>query len=158
MLYSNSTTWLTNLEDEEEWDGSAHKYMMPVPFAPKSRQARVSRDWLWLKDTALADRPAQTQRSRQIFDELADRWLEDTEFLSNLTRIHMHPAYQRIIGMGPVALPLIISRLHEANGHWFWALACISGEDPASGTETMGEARINWLAWAREHGYVATEH
>jgi hypothetical protein len=92
---------------------------------------------------------------RDTFNGLVDQWLEDTEFLSNLTQIHMHPAYQRIIGMGPSVLPLIFERLAGAPGHWFWALASITGEDPARGTETMSAARAKWLEWAHERGYVA---
>ena len=34
----------------------------------------------------------------------------------------MHPSYQRIIGMGEDAIPLILNELDRQPDHWFWAL------------------------------------
>ncbi|PWU20449.1 MAG: hypothetical protein C5B50_03840 [Verrucomicrobia bacterium] len=66
----------------------------------------------------------------------------------------LHPAYQRIIGFGPVAIPLILRELEREPAHWFWALNAISGEDPAPEGSTFDEAAAAWLKWGRERGYI----
>lgn len=71
----------------------------------------------------------------------------------------MLPAYQRIIGMGPDAVPLILAQL-EAEGddpdQWFWALRAITAANPVKpedqgNTVKMAEA---WLRWAKHEGYA----
>jgi hypothetical protein len=91
--------------------------------------------------------------TREKFRELADAWRADTQWLSSIPQKVMHPAYQRIIGLGPEALPLIFDQLRTGTGYWFWALAAITGEDPAAGTKKMVAARDAWLKWAQEHDY-----
>ncbi len=72
-----------------------------------------------------------------------------------MTEIVLHDAYQQIIGMGELALPLILQELKLNNDHWFWALKAITGQDPT--TEDMQgdiEAlRNTWLDWARNNGF-----
>jgi hypothetical protein len=90
------------------------------------------------------------------FRNLVDQWHRDTDHYSSQTQKAMHPGYQRIIGMGPAALPLIFRELEANSGHWFWALRAITGDDPTcpadSGKiEKMGEG---WLAYGRERGYL----
>ena len=64
------------------------------------------------------------------FLTLKAQWEVETAVLSSATEIAMHPAYQQIIGMGHVAIPLILSEMKRKQGHWFWALKSITGEDP----------------------------
>lgn len=100
-------------------------------------------------------------RSRSHFTQLARRWKHDTAFQANITAKAMHPAYQRIIGMGREAVPLILEEFQS--GHlddWFWALAAITGanpiaEDIAGDVERMAEA---WLQWGRARGYLNDFH
>ena len=82
------------------------------------------------------------------FDSLVDQWRRETRFLSSVQSKIFHPAYQRIIGMGRPVLPLILRELRERDGHWFWALQCITGENPAASFSSMAEARAAWLAYA----------
>jgi hypothetical protein len=104
-----------------------------------------------------APRPALAQPAEleQLFARLAEEWRDETAIYSSVTQKAMHPAYQRIIGMGPAALPLIFRELERRPGHWFWALRAITGENPvrredAGDLDKMTEA---WLAYAREHGF-----
>src|SRR6266852_2584095 len=53
------------------------------------------------------------------FNELATQWKRETRFVSNVTTKSMHIAYQRIIGMGPAAVPLIMNDLTQ-NGPSDW--------------------------------------
>jgi hypothetical protein len=85
---------------------------------------------------------------------LADEWQAATKTLSSLPEMAMHPAYQRIIGMGPIAVPFILRRLAVEPGQWFWALRAITGADPVS-EEQRGRAKqmaTAWLSWARDQG------
>ncbi|HLN32081.1 MAG TPA: hypothetical protein VK395_30400 [Gemmataceae bacterium] len=89
------------------------------------------------------------------FVELSETWKKDTEYLSKLSKKVMHPAYQRIIGMGRDAIPFILNDLKEDPADWFWALTAITGENPvaeasAGKVEEMAKA---WLLWGRERGY-----
>lgn len=93
----------------------------------------------------------------QRFKRLAKTWKAETELVSKVTRRILHPAYQKIIGMGPAALPLILKDLAE-NGpdDWFWALTAITEHNPirkefAGNMAAMTEA---WLQWGRKSGYL----
>jgi len=91
----------------------------------------------------------------QEFRALAEKWREDTMVLSVSHDIVFHPAYQRIIGMGRPALPLILRELQNRLDHWFWALHCISGEDPAREEDTIDGAARAWLDWGKQRGYIS---
>jgi hypothetical protein len=91
-----------------------------------------------------------------LFRRLADQWADETTFVSSSTEMVLNGAYQRIIGMGPAALPLILRRLESTGGHWFWALKYISGEDPVP-ADNLGDyeqMRGAWLNWGREHQFL----
>jgi hypothetical protein len=70
----------------------------------------------------------------------------------------MHPAYQRIIGMGRDALPFILEEFSKGElDDWFWAFYAITGENPiteemAGDMDKMAEA---WLQWGRDAGYLS---
>jgi hypothetical protein len=91
------------------------------------------------------------------FNKFAKTWKLETELVSKVTKKFMHPAYQKIIGMGESAIPLILKDLIE-NGpeDWFWALTAITDENPirediAGNMVAMTEA---WLQWGRKAGYL----
>ena len=89
------------------------------------------------------------------FTALAESWRRDTRFCSSLSEIYFHPAYQRIIGMGPVVLPLIFTRLRADLEMWFWALQSITAKNPAADASPgdVVAMRRAWLRWAQESGY-----
>lgn len=82
------------------------------------------------------------------FRRLAAEWKKETEFQSSITRIAMHPAYQRIIGMGKEALPYILRDLEMTQAPWFWALHAITGIDPVP-VEDRGYIDRMTRAWVR---------
>jgi len=93
----------------------------------------------------------------QRFATLANRWYQETVVLSSVSQIAMHPAYQEIIGMGDIAVPLILRELQQKPGHWFWALRAITGADPIL-PEERGKLRAmtdTWIQWGKEHGYIS---
>ncbi len=99
---------------------------------------------------------SSSSETERIFRENLDKWREETKYLSSITEIVLHPSYQRIIGLGPAALSLILRELSEDRGHWFWALRAITGVDPVP-EEDHGRVRAmtaHWLGWAKEQGYT----
>lgn len=87
------------------------------------------------------------------FDELAETWRRETGFFSFMPQRALHPAYQRIIGMGWVVVPLL-RELQRQPDHWLWALQAITGEQPARNTDTLRTAAEAWLNWGRERGLL----
>jgi hypothetical protein len=68
----------------------------------------------------------------------------------------MHPAYQRIIGMGPRVVPLILRELRRKPDHWFWALTAITGQDPIRPEDAGDILRMTqaWLDFGERQGYL----
>ena len=70
----------------------------------------------------------------------------------------MHPAYQKIIGMGKTAVPYMLKDFQRGKiEHWFWALTAIVGDEgPSTGgiegnIAAMAEA---WVTWGKAKGYL----
>lgn len=113
-----------------------------------------------------------TRQERRIFDSYdvvtsyrlplewefmrrALRWKAETFFHSSMSKKTHHPDYQRIIGMGPAVVPLLLRWLSHEPDFWFDALVAITGEQPvpiqhAGDVEAMA---CDWLEWGRAHGY-----
>ena len=97
----------------------------------------------------------ETAEIEVTFLELAEQWRRETGMMSLVTKMSMHPAYQRIIGMGQAVVPLILRELEQEPDHWFWALQAITGANPVESEQRgrlkqMAEA---WIQWGRENGY-----
>jgi hypothetical protein len=89
-----------------------------------------------------------------LFQNLAAKWRKETAFFSFTQQRVLHPAYQRIIGLGWPAVPLILRDLQQKPEHWFWALQAITGEAPAREGSTFQTAVEAWLGWGRERGLL----
>ena len=89
-----------------------------------------------------------------LFQLLIKNWHEERGATSSITQIIACTSYQRIIGMGERALPLIFDRL-QAEGddpdHWGWALHVITGVNPVSPEAAGDTVQIAqaWLDWWR---------
>jgi hypothetical protein len=90
-----------------------------------------------------------------LFSTLAQRWKKERGPTSSTTEMAMCPSYQRIIGLGPTGVPLILRELERTPDHWFWALKAITGEDPvpAASRGNVGEMARLWVEWGRRQGY-----
>lgn len=91
----------------------------------------------------------ESRELERKFASLVKAWEEETLIISSLEKQILNESYQRIIGLGPVAIPLILNRLKSYGGNWFWALRAISGEDPID-SDCYGnfeKMRQIWLAW-----------
>lgn len=92
----------------------------------------------------------------QLVARLLRSWRDETAYLSSSAAITGHPAYQELIGLGPVALPYLFRDLEQTrDGHLSRALTAMTGAHPIP-AEARGQihkiAEI-WLHWARENGY-----
>jgi hypothetical protein len=113
--------------------------------------------------------PSEKEEAEVVFDEsalrwiefhsLAKQWREERGAQSTVAALAMLPSYQKIIGMGPAAVPLILAQLKsEGNSpsHWFWALASITRANPVpqNSRGKLQEMAKAWLAWGEKQGYV----
>jgi len=94
-------------------------------------------------------------QTEKIFNELAKQWKEETVNLSSIQKIVLNRAYQQIIGLGPVAIKLILNELKRAPDFWFWALRALTRRNPVP-PEMSGDinamAKV-WIDWGRKNGY-----
>lgn len=101
--------------------------------------------------------PTAVESPEQQFRSLAEQWRRETGMLSSVSKMAMHPAYQRIIGMGAGAIAPILRELQTRPDHWFWALTYITGENPVPQEATGNLRRMAqaWTEWGRQRGYIS---
>jgi hypothetical protein len=97
--------------------------------------------------------PSQSMKDQ--FRGLAAAWEAATAHLSSMTVASKHPAYQEIIALGPVVVPLLLRDMEEHETHWFIALERMTGANPVppSAAGNIPEMVQAWLTWAKDHGY-----
>jgi hypothetical protein len=92
------------------------------------------------------------------FEGLRLRWHKERGATSSITQMATCPSYQRIVGMGDRAIPLMLRELdnHEDDpDHWFWALQAITDNDPVP-PDHRGDMKAmarDWLEWGYMSGY-----
>jgi hypothetical protein len=101
-----------------------------------------------------SSRPSDAEIERRFYSLVAE-WKAAVEALPSVQSMVLHPAYQRIIALGPRAVPLLLRELEREPDHWFWALGILSEEDPvpADARGDLRAMREAWLAWGRARGY-----
>ncbi len=94
--------------------------------------------------------------TRRRFRRLKAKWKRETSHLSSVADMAIHPAYQKIIGMGPVVVPLILGELAREPDDWFWALNAITDADPipAKSRGNMDQMARAWIRWGHRHGHL----
>jgi hypothetical protein len=93
---------------------------------------------------------------RERFHRLTREWKEQSRYLSNNAQIAMLRPYQRIIGMGMPAVPMILEELRAEPDQWFWALEAITEENPVP-PEAAGIVRqmaLSWVEWGKKQGFL----
>lgn len=106
-----------------------------------------------VSDSSAASGPDLVER----FSRLTTEWKSQSRYLSNTAQMAMLAPYQRIIGMGNVAVPLILRELEREPDQWFWALEAITGENPVppASAGRMREMSDAWIEWGKERGFLA---
>ena len=93
---------------------------------------------------------------RERFHRLTREWKDESRYLSNSAQIAMLRPYQRIIGMGMPAVPMILEELRTEPDQWFWALEAITEESPVP-KQAAGDVRqmaLAWIEWGRQRGLL----
>ena len=93
------------------------------------------------------------------FKTLISQWHAERGATSSITAGAICDAYQKIIGMGPDAIPLIIAQLRSEGDEpdqWFWALQILTGVDPVEEEDRGDCAKMAtaWIDWAETEGYA----
>ena len=94
--------------------------------------------------------------SRERFRRLASEWKEQSRYLSNTAQMALLKPYQKIIGMGWSAVPLILEELQRQPDQWFWALEAITDVNPVP-TDAAGNVPLMakaWVEWGRKRGLL----
>lgn len=135
-----------------ERDCGDHPLYRRQPWTPPKRELHA------VVRKACAPQPQKDNKPElaEQFESLAKQWRRETTIVGHLSKIVMHPAYQRIMAMGPNVIPLILQEMSKESGHWFWALHNLvpPGEDPAEGTTTIRDARRAWLDWGKKNNLL----
>jgi hypothetical protein len=107
-------------------------------------------------DARSAYPPYLSEAVEKKFLALVLLWKQTQGPQSSVPAMVMHPAYQRIVGLGPPAVPLLLRELERRPDHWFWALNAITGEDPVAAGDRGNLTRMTeaWLGWGRRHGFI----
>lgn len=108
----------------------------------------------WFEAKLHLDSAINRQSAAAQFYELADTWRAETGFSSSVSEMVSHPAYQRIIGLGPAVLPMLLREVQDHQEHWYPALTAITGVNPV---KPQDRGRIDamagaWMSWAKEQG------
>ena len=114
----------------------------------------VTEQWLKSEEHYCLPITRRPQGDAEKFQALAETWRREVQFLSSVTEMVLHPAYQRIIGMGTAVVPHLLRELECRPDHWFWALTAITGVNPVK-PEDRGKLRKMaeaWLTWGKEQG------
>ncbi len=97
-----------------------------------------------------------TDGIRSRFAALTDDWKSKTRHLSNTAQISLVFSYQKIIGMGPAVIPLILAELAREPDHWFWALEALTDENPVTESDAgdIDASARAWVEWGRQKGLL----
>jgi len=91
------------------------------------------------------------------FNRLVQDWKrERTPYSSRPDEWAICWPYQRIIALGPTAIPLILEELRTNPDHWFWALNALTDEDPVPADKrgNFGEMVGAWIKWGERIGFI----
>ncbi len=95
-----------------------------------------------------AKKIAAANPAERLFRELVRAWEKDTYFLSSTTQIVSHTAFQRIVDLGDVVVPLLLAEVRARPSHLIVALKRITGADPVP-PEDRGKLRAMADAWVK---------
>jgi hypothetical protein len=132
----------------------AHSPEDVLGSSPPRRSGDVNE--VWREIAVYQQHVTALSRVSATFYASLNIWKQETEFFSSLTDILLHPAYQRIIGLGPEVVPFILRELADHGGHWSWALKALTGADPVA-PENEGRTRAMsaaWLQWGQSRGLI----
>jgi hypothetical protein len=102
---------------------------------------------------------ARRARNAAKFQALTLEWQQQHAAMSSITEMASLPAYQKIIGLGEDAVPMILAQLKDEGAEpdqWFWALRALTDADPVPPEDRGNSMKMAqaWIAWGENLGYV----
>ncbi len=90
------------------------------------------------------------------FKEFTKAWKKETGGMSSPSSIWMNRNYQKIIGLGPEVIPLILKELAREHDDWFYALEMLVDDKDNPVTEEMGfnDSVAAWLKWGKDSSLI----
>jgi hypothetical protein len=100
-----------------------------------------------------------TGKLAPLFRTQVERWKEDTQLWSSVTKMLAHPSYLRIVGLaresnGTEIERLLLEELELEPDYWFDALSAITGENPVLPEHNFDQSVEAWLRWGRDRGII----
>lgn len=90
------------------------------------------------------------------FEELADRWEDETGHFSSPLRKTKHPCFADMLEIGHSIIPWVMKRLKARTVFWYLILERIGSDPPRiDAAGDMNKLRRLWLEWGRKNGYAA---
>lgn len=129
-----------------------------MPIAVNYEGSPEISHWLLtsLVSTATTSIALDVATIEEKFAALANRWHDETDFLSSPSRIINNSSYLKILSIGKRVIPMILEDLRGRGGLWYPALRILSEEDPVP-IEARGDVeqmKKAWLQWGRDRGYI----
>jgi hypothetical protein len=102
---------------------------------------------------------ARRAKNSAKFKALAQEQRQQHAAMSSITDIANLPAYQKIIGLGEDAIPMILAELREEGDEpdqWFWVLRALTDADPVAPADRGNVIKMAqaWTAWGENLGHV----
>jgi hypothetical protein len=144
-ILGDAADGISELSASDAWEGKAVIESEPIA-AP-----------VW---QAPSDEPSDSRGSlatlEERFGKLVARWKQESTFMSSPMDMIALPSYLAIIGLGKEVVPLLLRELNRETDQWFFALAVLTGNNPAAGAEAgdIGAMAQAWLAWGRTLGLI----
>lgn len=105
---------------------------------------------------SIREAPTATQDVVGTFLRLREQWRAETLLIASPQTRILNPHYQRIIGLGPQVVPMLLAEMGRDPDCWHWALTAITGVNPIP-PESKGDlaavARA-WIEWGHENGHL----
>ena len=140
--YAHYYLFIPKIEDTIEIWGSGYRDLYPK-----------ERDFPY-RELVRVQEPTYTTVENEFYN-LAEQWKQECPRGADVQEMAMHPSYQRIIGMGPNVVPLLLKELECEPEHLFWALHSITGVNPVppEGEGKLKEMAEAWIDWGKKQGY-----
>jgi hypothetical protein len=136
--------------------GGRREWLSPVQTCARANQYdRVAFEPEFEAEVALASEADPVLRK---FVRLRDEWKANRGFHSDSARLVLHIAYQKIIGMGPAVVPLILRELEASPDRWYWALQAITEVNPVPDGSRGNSKEMTkaWLEWGKNQGLICS--
>jgi hypothetical protein len=162
-------------DSHRHWYWALHVITGADPVQPEARGSLTGMTEAWLRwgrdngylpapDEGAGQGPPRTAGGHETgpregveatFQQLAAIWRAETGYLSSITAMVNHPAYQEIIRLGPDVVPLLLQDLERKPGPWSAALRALTGANPIEPADRGKVDRIAeaWLRWGKANGY-----